>query len=63
MAYTTENRAIDAAVKRARRANEWRYVVYEPEEGYEVATDEELATFFAGASPSVAVSPMGRIER
>ncbi len=55
----TYNRALQQAKRRARDAREFRYIVREPEEGYQVADEVDLDTFYLGATPVTCIGPDG----
>jgi len=57
----TQNQAYAAAAKRAKATQEWRYVVFE--DGYHIASDFDLETFYAGAPVVAAFGPDGSIEQ
>ncbi len=58
----TQTQAIAAARRMALQYRAWTFVVYEPGEGYQPATDLECETFYQGASVVAAVSPSGTVE-
>ena len=55
----TYSRALLQAKRRARETGEFRYIVREPEEGYQVADEFDLDTFFLGATPVTCIGPDG----
>ena len=55
----TYSQALQQAKRRALEAGEFRYIVREPEEGYQVADDVDLDTFYLGATPVTCIGPDG----
>jgi hypothetical protein len=53
----TRERAIRKAHDRAQAVGTYFYVVFEPEEGFEICTIEELDTYYAGAEPVYCAGP------
>ena len=55
----TYSHALLQAKRRARETGEFHYIVREPEEGYQVADDVDLDTFYLGATPVTCIGPDG----
>jgi hypothetical protein len=53
------SRALQQAKCLARETGEFRYIVREPEEGYQVADEVDLDTFYLGATPVTCIGPDG----
>jgi hypothetical protein len=56
----TYRQALQQAKRRACETGEFRYIVREPEEGYQVADEVDLDTFFLGATPLTCIGPDGQ---
>jgi hypothetical protein len=58
----TRDKALDKAIKMAKQNNKMYYVVYENEEGYQVADDFDMNTFFNGSEIIATVYENGQFD-